>query len=57
MVGSYLVLDPFQVLYHYDAFATQGMPNRDYVTFINNYPRQPYRQPGQSAENSLGCTL
>jgi len=46
VVGSYLVLDPFQVLYHYDAFTTQVIPNRDYVStqlFVNNYPRQRYQ--------------
>ena len=46
VVGSYLVLDPFQVLYRYDAFATQVIPNRDYVStqlFVSNYPRHPYQ--------------
>ncbi|GAB2865681.1 hypothetical protein [Hymenobacter ruber] len=46
VVASYLVLDPFQVLYHYDAFATQVIPNRDYVStemFVNNYPRHRYQ--------------
>lgn len=46
VVGSYLVLDPFQVLYHYDTFATQVIPNRDYVStemFVNNYPRHRYQ--------------
>ncbi|KAA9339425.1 hypothetical protein F0P96_02050 [Hymenobacter busanensis] len=46
VVGSYFILDPFQVLYHYDAFTTQVIPNRDYVstqTFVNNYPQHPYQ--------------
>ena len=46
VVGSYLVLDPFQVLYHYDAYATQVIPNRDYVStqlFVDNYPQQRYQ--------------
>lgn len=46
VVGSYLLLDPFQVLYHYDTFTTRVIPNRDYVStqvFVNNYPQHPYR--------------
>jgi hypothetical protein len=46
VVGSYLVLDPFQVLYHYDTFATQVIPNRDYVStqlFVDNYPQHRYQ--------------
>ena len=46
VVASYLVLDPFQVLYHYDAFDTLVIPNRDYVStqlFVNNYPQHRYQ--------------
>ncbi len=46
VVGSYLLLDPFQVLYHYDNYTVQVIPNRDYVstqTFVNNYPQRPYQ--------------
>ena len=46
VVGSYLVLDPFQVLYHYDTYATQVILNRDYIStqlFVDNYPQQRYQ--------------
>ncbi|RTQ53284.1 hypothetical protein EJV47_00670 [Hymenobacter gummosus] len=60
VVASYLVLDPFQVLYHYDAFATQVIPNRDYFstqTFVNNYPRHPYRSFILGNSRTLGFAV
>ena len=45
---SYLVLDPFWVLYHYRTFPDQliTVPNRDYLStqmYLNTHRQQPYR--------------
>jgi len=45
LLGSYLYLDPFKVLYHYDDYSGRLSFNRDYVstqTFLNKYNGKNY---------------
>jgi len=48
IIGSYVILDPFLVLYHYKTFTEPliAIPNRDYVStqmYLNTYQQRNYK--------------